>query len=290
MNNLFKSIFISFYISLLSVVFIQSIIELYQQGIETIWLGIFIGISPSLLFFMKLFIKPVARTSANLNALFIFAGIGAVISYLQLNLPENLTYFYTYNLGLGLGGLSLYVFWYSRLARQDSPALTIGAPLPIFNLVRSEGEDWSSSELTNHAALILFFRGNWCPLCMAQIKEVAASYQQLEQLGVKIYLVSPQPEKFTKSLADKFDVNFNFMTDKINEAAKLLGIESLQGTPKGMEVLGYDSDTVLPTAILTDNNGVIIFTDQTDNYRVRPEPDTFLRVFKEHGLTPQATT
>jgi len=49
--------------------------------------------------------------------------------------------------------------------------------------------------------------------------------------------------------------------------------------------LGYDSDTVLPTAILTDQNGVILFTDQTDNYRVRPEPDTFLRVFTEHGLT-----
>jgi len=287
MNNLLKSIFISLYVSLLSVVFIQSLLELYQQGFTTVWLGIFIGIGPALLFFIRLFVKPVARTSNNLNTLFIFAGIGSVLSYWYVDTPDVLNYFYTHSLGLGIGGLSLYVFWYSRLNRTESIQLKIGAALPEFNLVTSQGEDWSSSELKNQAALMLFFRGNWCPLCMAQIKEVAASYQQLELLGVKVFLVSPQPEKFTKSLADKFDVNFNFMTDKNNQTAKLLGIESIQGTPKGMEVLGYDSDTVLPTAILTDKNGVIIFTDQTDNYRVRPEPDTFLRVFNEHGLTAQ---
>jgi len=77
------------------------------------------------------------------------------------------------------------------------------------------------------------------------------------------------------------------MVDELNQAASLLGIDAKHGTPKGMEVLGYDSDTILPTAILTDQNGTILFTDQTDNYRVRPEPDTFLRVFTEHGLTVQ---
>ena len=123
---------------------------------------------------------------------------------------------------------------------------------------------------------------------MAQIKEVAASYQALEKLGVSVFLVSPQPEKHTKALAKKFNVNYHFMIDEGNQAASLLGIDAKHGTPKGMEVLGYDSDTVLPTAILTDQNGHILFTDQTDNYRVRPEPDTFLRVFTEHGLSAQA--
>ena len=104
---------------------------------------------------------------------------------------------------------------------------------------------------------------------------------------MSVFLVSPQPETHTKSLAKKFNVNYHFMVDERNQAASLLGIDAKHGTPKGMEVLGYDSDTVLPTAILTDQNGNILFTDQTDNYRVRPEPDTFLRVFTEHGLTAQ---
>ncbi len=45
--------------------------------------------------------------------------------------------------------------------------------------------------------------------------------------------------------------------------------------------MGYDSDTVLPTVIITDEKGKIIFVDLTDNYRVRPEPETFLQIIDE---------
>ncbi|MBW2550119.1 MAG: hypothetical protein JRE73_04995 [Deltaproteobacteria bacterium] len=43
-----------------------------------------------------------------------------------------------------------------------------------------------------------------------------------------------------------------------------------------MDTLGYDSDSVLPTVVITDPSRRIIFVDLTDNYRVRPEPSTFL--------------
>jgi len=287
MTNLFKSIYISLYITLLSIISVHAAIGLFNSGINSAWLGIAIGIWPALLFFVKLFVAPTARTSANLNILIAGAFVGALLSiFLSQNTTQQ-AYAFAYGSGLGIGGLLLYVFWYSRLGRKENTALETGKKLPTFQLKTSEGAAWSSTDLNQHPALILFFRGNWCPLCMAQIKEVAASYQALEKLGVSVFLVSPQPENHTKALAKKFNVNYHFMVDELNQAASLLGIDAKHGTPKGMEVLGYDSDTVLPTAILTDQNGVILFTDQTDNYRVRPEPDTFLRVFTEHGLTTQ---
>jgi len=51
----------------------------------------------------------------------------------------------------------------------------------------------------------------------------------------------------------------------------------------GLQALGYDSDTVMPTVVMTNSAGKIIFADLTDNYRVRPEPEDFLRVFDEQG-------
>ena len=70
-------------------------------------------------------------------------------------------------------------------------------------------------------------------------------------------------------------MEFDFLTDEGNRAARTLGIESPNGIPMGMQVLGYASDTVLPTVILTNAQGEIVFADQTDNYRVRPEPEVF---------------
>jgi hypothetical protein len=41
---------------------------------------------------------------------------------------------------------------------------------------------------------------------------------------------------------------------------------------------------VLPTAILLDADGRVIYTDETDNYRIRPRPEVFLEAFKIHGI------
>lgn len=73
----------------------------------------------------------------------------------------------------------------------------------------------------------------------------------------------------------------NFLVDKGNKAADRLQIKAEGGLPMGLQALGYDSDTVMPTVVMTDNKGEIIFADLTDNYRVRPEPEDFLRVFDE---------
>ena len=42
---------------------------------------------------------------------------------------------------------------------------------------------------------------------------------------------------------------------------------------------GYPPDTVMATVIALDENGVVLFGDETDNYRVRPHPGMFLQVF-----------
>jgi len=68
------------------------------------------------------------------------------------------------------------------------------------------------------------------------------------------------------------------------KAAKKTKIVSQAGTPLGFGLLGYDSETVLPTGILTDATGKVIFADLTDNYRVRPEPDTFIQIFNQYDV------
>ena len=52
----------------------------------------------------------------------------------------------------------------------------------------------------------------------------------------------------------------------------------------GLQALGYASDTVMPTVVITAPGGRILWADETDNYRVRPEPDTYLAVLRRGGL------
>ncbi|HEY5994048.1 MAG TPA: peroxiredoxin-like family protein, partial [Gallionellaceae bacterium] len=183
----------------------------------------------------------------------------------------------------------VYAYWFSTFGGRDpSMKLVVGSALPEFQVKNISGEAVSPRQFIGKPTIFIFYRGNWCPFCMAQLKELAARYEEIRQLGVRVAMISPQPHGNTVEIARKFriDLTFEFFTDEGNAAARSLGILNLHGTPMGMQALGYDSDTVLPTVIITDRDGRIVWVHETDNYRIRPEPEVYLEVLRRNGLAP----
>lgn len=283
---LLKSIFIGFYPVLSTLLMVITLMEVGQAPpILTVFLSLFftlLAVMPFPLFLGYLFLKKEARTSKNLTLLYGLPLLSLVVllalSWISNEELPNLVFNMAMTV-IALVGNLVYIFWYSVFNRENNLLLKVGESLPEFTLKDALGNSISSREIGAQSSLVMFYRGNWCPLCMAQIKEVASHYRELEARGIQIYMVSPQSEKHTKDLAKQFDVNMNFLVDVDNQVADKLQIKAQNGLPMGLQALGYDSDTVMPTVILTNAKGKIIFADLTDNYRVRPEPEDFLRVF-----------
>ena len=282
MNQL-KSVFIGVYMVLAMAIMGYAGWQLYASRDLLAWTGPLLTVVPFLLFLSRAMIfKKVARTSPRLPGIGALAVAGAVLAAYAVFVRGNGSAPLPFVLAaLGAVELGLYSFWYSTLERPSSAALELGRPLPDLYLEAADGQPFRTSSLLGQPALIFFYRGNWCPLCMAQVKEVAARYREIGEAGARVVLISPQPHDNTAELAKRFDVPFVFLTDERNRAARTLGIESKNGLPMGMTVLGYDADTVLPTVIVLDAEGVIRSLDRTDNYRVRPEPETFLPILRQ---------
>jgi peroxiredoxin len=101
----------------------------------------------------------------------------------------------------------------------------VSTQLAVGNVLRTalkgaDGAPFNTRTLRGKPALVFFYRGNWCPLCMAQVKEVAARYREIAETGARVLLVSPQPHDNTAGLAKRFDVPFDFLTDEGNRAAR----------------------------------------------------------------------
>ncbi|GAA4279130.1 peroxiredoxin family protein [Aquimarina mytili] len=284
MNSLLKSIFISVFPLIALYFAIDGVLHLINHGISYRYIGrILIAFTIAFLFAM-IFIKPVARTDANLRAFTLPISIGFLISIVFGGIIEQDLNGSLPSIILFLGWV-LYIKWYSTFkGRKSNQMIKVGNQLPDFELQDSKKNNVNVSKFVGNPSIFMFYRGNWCPLCMAQIKEIASQYKELEKRNVNMVLISPQPHKYTQSLANKFDVNFNFLVDQGNKVAKQLDILSKNGIPMGFQTLGYDSDTVLPTIIITDKQGKIIFADLTDNYRVRPEPETFLKILDQKAV------
>ncbi|MEE2730410.1 MAG: peroxiredoxin family protein [Pseudomonadota bacterium] len=276
MNRL-KSLFISLYLSLLSLGLVRA---LWLQSAHAEWWWVVLALAPGLGFFGWVFAFNVARTGRASVVMWLGPVLSTVGLLMQgVVVPE----IWCWVLGVGLLGAGLYIRWYSVFVGRDSAQLQPGTKLPDIALQNAQGETLQVNQIEG-PLLLLFYRGNWCPLCMAQIREVADQYAQLAAKGVALLMISPQSHANTAALAQKFDVPMQFLVDVDLQAAKALGIEALAGLPAGLEALGYDSDTVMPTVIITDGDHRILYADQTDNYRVRPEPDAFLQVLAQAGL------
>ena len=177
--------------------------------------------------------------------------------------------------------LLVYVFWYSRNGRTSSAALTVGSRIPELQFTDLAGETVRSSSWVGTAIVLLFYRGTWCPLCNVQVKELAEGYRDIEALGARVVLVSPQPAEESAKLAARFDAPMTFLVDVDNAAARVLGIQHPGGAPIG---IAPEVESVLPTAVVLDAEGVIRFAHETDNYRFRPDPELFVEALR--GLHP----
>jgi peroxiredoxin len=246
---------------------------LTTPGLGLAWIGAVIAIFPLVAFMSSLVLFKRARTTRTSILVLTLALAGTVLSFLAYEAPVS-----WYALFLGLLPSLGYFFWYSKLDRSAPTPIALGATLPALALRDADGNQVRASD--DRYALYMFVRGNWCPLCMAQVKEVAKQYRELEARGVDIYVITSQPENQTRALAERFDAPIRFCVDEGGRLARRLGIEHPGGVP--FLIRGYEADSVLPTVIITDPKRRIIFADMTDNYRVRPEPSTFLAALDAH--------
>lgn len=263
---------------------IGSGIMLWQSNGDFIWLGSLLTTLP-LPFLLIVLTNAfgIARTSARLPVIQLLSVVGLAIvgnSLYTVQGLENTDQLIALALAI-IGGVFIqwYVWIYSSYGREKSQSIVKGKTLPALSFQRLDKSSLSSTDFTGSKTLLVFFRANWCPFCMNQLKEVLARAEFLKEKGVKVKFISNQGIELSAQLAEKLALpeHFEILQDDDLKAAKTLGIADIGGTPAGMPA--YPSDTVMATVIALDKDGKVTFGDETDNYRVRPHPDTFLPVF-----------
>jgi peroxiredoxin len=274
-----KSIFLSLFLTACIAAVGFSLRQVFVEGPVSAWLGTAIASSGLVIFIALAYLRPRARTSPNLYWMLALGVIGTGLALAMERPPGTASLIAAI---LGLVGNALYIFWYSRFDRPGEQ-LREGAPLPDLRFME-KGREVRSADLTAKPALWIFYRGNWCPLCVAQVREVANQYAELARRGVDVFLVSPQSQASTESLSKRFEAPMRFLVDVDNRAAATLGIVVRGGLPAGFQALGFDSDVPRPTVFITAAGGKVLWRDVAENYRVRPEPAALFHVLDQHAI------
>src|SRR5438309_10248062 len=93
--------------------------------------------------------------------------------------------------------------------------LPVGAKYPPFELADHNGNAVSSSaELGRGLLIICFFRGRWCPFCVAQLEAMNRIVPEIKKAAATLMAISPQTVQQSFFMADQHKLRFPLLSDR----------------------------------------------------------------------------
>lgn len=131
-------------------------------------------------------------------------------------------------------------------------ASNAGNPAPDFTLKDQDGKDFTLSSQRGRKVLIVFYRGHWCPYCMAQLKDLAANKAKFDKAGVRIVAISADALDMARKVHDKaVKKQFTVLSDPDLQVIKAYGLFQEEGINK--------ADIAIRTSVLVDEKGIEVF-------------------------------
>jgi peroxiredoxin len=170
------------------------------------------------------------------------------------------------------------------------------APRFIVRSVAGDNFDFDPRGL-ERPAIIITFRGGWCPFCNMHLSELRHVIPEISELGIDVlFLSGDRPELLYESLkaetqVDIENLDYAIYSDADAHAAIALGIafrpsertlnrrKEKGDDVEGSSMLNHDVLAV-PAVFAIDADGGITFAYANPNFRVRLPADELLEVAK----------
>ncbi|MDQ1084587.1 MULTISPECIES: peroxiredoxin-like family protein [Microbacterium] len=176
-----------------------------------------------------------------------------------------------------------------RGAGVPDGALGVGASAPDAALLAVDGSETSFSDARDgKAAVVVFYRGAWCPYCNITLR----AYQEklvpaLHERGATLIAVSPQTPDGSSQSVTNGSLDFTVLSDPGNRLADQFGIVTEPSaaaraahTELGFDVADSNADESaripFPSVYVIDEAGVVRFADVHVDYTTRTEPEEII--------------
>ncbi len=165
-------------------------------------------------------------------------------------------------------------------ARPTPPgAVAVGDRIEDFALSDQTGQTRRLSELTaDGPAVIVFYRGGWCPFCSVALRGYERDLvPQLQDQGGQLVAISPERPDASLSTQEQHELTFTVLSDSGAALAESLGIafQPVDGALAAQRSIGLDiregrddnaTRLPYPTVLVIDRERTVRFVDIQTNY------------------------
>ncbi|TVR77493.1 MAG: AhpC/TSA family protein [Chitinophagaceae bacterium] len=164
----------------------------------------------------------------------------------------------------------------------NSGGLNVGDKAPHFSAHDQEGNKVTLKDLLAEGDVILvFYRGQWCPICNRHLKAVQDSLELLTQNGAFVIGISPEKQEYLQKSSQKSGASYPLLYDRDYSMMKAYKVvyspdsEEQDMYNKRLDAnfqIAHDNDEVflpVPATYIINSNGEIVFAHYDTDYRQR---------------------
>jgi len=172
-------------------------------------------------------------------------------------------------------------------------SLQVGEQVADFELSSGAGERVRLSErLRRGAAVLTFYRGEWCSYCRSHLVSLERAADRIRQLGASVLAISPQTPAHTLATAQKHDLSFELLSDPDNSVARSFGlVYSLPLAFRwvyeklGIDLADYNGSTrfelPVPATYGVVEDRSIVYAFVQPDYTIRPDPQEIVAALEK---------
>jgi len=168
----------------------------------------------------------------------------------------------------------------------------VGDKAPLFELPNQANKAVKLADvLGSHAAVIVFYRGPWCPFCTTTLKAHQKFLSEYTRLGAKFIAMSPSLPSASESFAAANELKFDVLSDVGSKVASSFGVaykisdanvKFLTGLGVNLKgVYGVEqAELPLGATFVVDKRGVVQFAHVTTDWRLRADPNDIVAALR----------
>jgi len=179
----------------------------------------------------------------------------------------------------------------SGLVAAGVPAdsVAVGTVTPDARLLDVDGNEVGLFDsVGGFPAVLVFYRGAWCPYCNIALKHYQQELlPQLQKRGVALVAISPQTPGGSSAIVENGELEFTVLSDPSNRLVRELGIQTEPSadaraahTDLGFDVADSNADHTgdipFPTVLVIGSDRVVRFADVHVDYTSRTEVPAIL--------------
>src|SRR5690606_61137 len=174
------------------------------------------------------------------------------------------------------------VFMVHSLSAQEKPeGLFINSKAPDYKATDQNGNSIRLKDMVKNGNVVLFFyRGNWCPYCSRQLKQLQDSLEMFTEKGVQVIAITPEKADGIAKSIEKSSASFPIIHDEEGKIMKAYDVRYAldEKSVSRYKMTGIDLAAVngkngtnlpVPAVYIINKENTIVYRYFDENYKKR---------------------